>query len=278
MKFTVLGAAGFIGKNLVAHLRGEGHDVLTPARDDQSVFTQPLGHVFYCIGLTADFRSRPFDTVRAHVSVLADILQHANFNSFVYLSSTRVYAKSRHASEQEALVVDPNDPSDLYNLSKLAGESLCRTSKRGGVKVVRLSNVIGPDSGSDNFLFVLIREALSGRIVLQSDPMSRKDYIWIDDVVRLLPRVASEGQHWLYNVASGENLRHEEIIARLSSLTGCAVEVAQDAVPQLFPVIDIDRIRREFDFVAKPILYNLPDLISQVSVLESAGSRIFKGK
>jgi nucleoside-diphosphate-sugar epimerase len=277
VRFTVLGASGFIGRNLVVHLRSQGHEVLTPARDDPSVLTEPLGHVFYCIGLTADFRSRPFDSVRAHVGVLADILQHASFTSLVYLSSTRVYAKSLHGSEQEAVVVDSNDPSDLYNLSKLAGESLCRASKRCGVKVVRLSNVIGPDARSENFLFVLIREALSGRIVLQSDPTSCKDYIRIDDVVGLLPRVASEGQQWIYNLGSGVNLRHREIVDKLSSLTGCAVEVIPDAIAQVFPIINIDRISQEFGFVTKPILDYLPDLISEISTLDGAGTRIFKG-
>lgn len=262
MKCTVLGATGFIGKNLAAHLRSEGHEVWIPARDDVSIFTRPLGHAFYCIGLTADFRIRPFDTVRAHVGLLADVLEQADFTSLIYLSSTRVYARNQSTSEQEALVVDPNDPSDLYNLSKLAGESLCRCSERDGVKVVRLSNVIGTDSDSENFLFVLLREALSGRIVLQSDPASSKDYIWVDDVVRLLPRVATEGQYGLYNVASGMNLRHEEIVARLSSMTGCAVEVTQDVVPQVFPVINIDRICKEFDFVPKPILAYLDALLA----------------
>jgi nucleoside-diphosphate-sugar epimerase len=257
MKATVLGATGFIGRNLAAYLRAGGHEVWTPARGDAAVFTQPLGHVFYCIGLTADFRTLPFATVRAHVGLLADVLEQADFTALVYLSSTRVYARSQDTCEQAALVVDPNDPSDLYNLSKLTGESLCRSVRRNDIKVVRLANVIGADPGSDNFLFALIREARAGRIVLQSAPASCKDYIWIDDVVRLLPQVACSGRHSLYNVASGMNLRHEEIAARLAALTGCTVAVAPGAAPQLFPVINIERLCHEFDFVPKPILAHL---------------------
>jgi len=85
MKFTVLGAGGFIGSHLLAHLRQAGHDCFAPARGDATLFAEELGHVIYCIGLTADFRSRPFDTVRAHVCLLADVLEKAPFR-FVALS------------------------------------------------------------------------------------------------------------------------------------------------------------------------------------------------
>ena len=40
----------------------------------------------------------PFDTIRAHVSVLSEVLEHAEFESLLYLSSTRVYGRSRTTS------------------------------------------------------------------------------------------------------------------------------------------------------------------------------------
>jgi len=263
MKFTVLGATGFIGRNLLAFLQREGHEVWAPARNDEAIFARPLGHVFYCIGLTADFRSRPFDTVRAHVGVLADILERADFDSFLYMSSTRVYEKSETATEASLLVVDPQDPSELYNLTKLAGESLCRCCGRGDVKIARLSNVIGPDAGSQNFIFDLIRKALKGRIVLQSNVDSSKDYIGIEEVVKLLMRIAVSGKETIYNVANGINLRHGEIVDYLARLTGATVESSPEASLQKFPLISIQRIQKEFGFISTPVLDKLPDLISK---------------
>jgi nucleoside-diphosphate-sugar epimerase len=263
MNYTVLGASGFIGSHLVASLRNAGHEVYAPAKGDRGVFERPLGHVLYCIGLTADFRSRPFDTVHAHVSVLADVLEKADFDSLVYLSSTRVYARSPSGKESVSLAADVADPSDLYNLSKLTGESLCRSCNRLNVKVARLSNVIGRDHQSDNFLFALIREAVNGRIELQSDPDSAKDYILLEDVVSLLPRIATEGKRWLYNVASGTNVRHRDIVAVLAGLTGCEVAVRPDAPRLDFPEIDIAQLRSEFGFAAAPILETLPSLVAQ---------------
>jgi nucleoside-diphosphate-sugar epimerase len=262
-RFTVLGAGGFIGSALAASLRAQGHDVLAPQRADPAIFERDLGHVIYCIGMTADFRTKPFETVDAHVGMLAQVLRRARFDSLLYLSSTRVYANAPLAQEQASLQVDPGDPSQLYNLTKLAGESLCRSCDKPGVRVARLSNVVGADLASENFLSVLIREALAGKIELQTDPASSKDYILLDDVVALLPAIAVGGTHWLYNVASGKALCHAELVAALAALTGCKVTVTPDAPRIVFPVIDTARVRAEFHFSAGAVLDSLARLVEQ---------------
>jgi len=261
VSWTVLGAHGVIGRQLVARLRQTGDDVYAPDRDDPGVTTRPLGHVIYAIGLTADFRQRPYETVQAHVGLLADVLQRANFESLLYLSSTRVYARAALGSEEAPLPMLAQDPSDLYNLSKLMGESLCLHGGHGSIRIARLSNVVGgDDAGSANFVPSLVRAARAGRIVLQTAPASTKDYIHIDDVVELLPRIARSGRERIYNVASGVQLRHADWTQRLAALTGCTVEVAPGAPLQHFTPVDITRIRTEFGFAPRPALSMLDPL------------------
>lgn len=255
MSWTVLGASGTIGRRLVAQLRAAGQTVDTPGRGDAGLYRRPLGHVIYAIGLTADFRQRPYDTVQAHVSVLAELLQQGDFESLLYLSSTRVYGRAAGGREDNPLPVLAQDPSDLYNLSKLMGESLCLQDARAGVRVARLSNVVGgEDADSANFVPSLVREARSGRIVLQTAADSAKDYIHIDDVAELLPRIAAGGRERLYNVASGVQTTHAQWTAQLAVQTGCAVEVAPGAPNVRFIPVDIGRIRAEFDFQPRPAL------------------------
>jgi len=264
MNCTILGATGFIGSHLRAQLSADGHACYLPARDDPELFLRDLGHVFYCIGLTADFRQRPFDTVRAHASLLADVLERAHFDSLLYLSSTRVYQHGDEAKETSALMVNSNDPSDLYNLSKLMGESLCLSCGRDNVRVARLSNVYGRDFHSGNFLFALIREAVdSGSIVLRSAPDSAKDYIGVHDVARLLPQVALSGKHQVYNIASGRNVTNEALVARMVEITGSYVEIAAGAKIIRFPTIDTTRVREDFGFTASSVLADLPSLVQQ---------------
>lgn len=261
--FTVLGADGFIGRKLVRDLALAGHEVYALARNETLDLKRPLGHAIYAIGLTADFRTRPFDTVRAHVSLLADILETSLFDSFLYLSSTRIYGSGSDTSEESPLAVRPEDPSDLYNLSKLMGESLCLQSGRPGARVARLSNVIGPGAtNAKTFFAVLCREAASGNIHLQTALTSAKDYIWIDDVVGLLPRIAMDGQERIYNVASGRQVSHGDWTDAISRLTGCGVSIAKDAPEISFPPIAIKKIEREFDFHSSPPLEMLPNILS----------------
>ena len=111
MRFTVFGATGFIGANLVAHLSRRGHEVRCPKRDLPIEAGDHLGHVIYAIGLTANFRSRPYETVEAHVGLLSRLLQTSCFDSWLYLSSTRVYAGLLGASKVDEEVRIPIAPS-----------------------------------------------------------------------------------------------------------------------------------------------------------------------
>lgn len=253
--FTVLGASGYIGRHLVAHLRTQGHTVWAPERGDAQVFSQPLGHVFYCVGLTADFRTRPFDTVDAHVVLLSEVLRRAQFDSLLYLSSTRVYMGAASTEEDAPLTVLPGDPSYLYNLTKLTGESLCHASGRAGVRVARLSNVVGPgmDERSANLVADLVRQARQGVMVLRSHPSSVKDYIHIDDVVQWLPSIALGGKFATYNVASGVQTTHAQWLEWLSKHYASCCEVQNNAQVQSFEPINVARLRAEFGIKARPV-------------------------
>ena len=247
---------------MVKHLAERGEQCFAPARDDASLLRRPLGHVIDCIGLTADFRKRPLDTVEAHVCRLVGLLRRARFDSFLYLSSTRVYNRARTGDEAEPLVVAPLDPEDIFNLSKLAGEAACLSVCNPRIRIARLSNVLGRDFTSQNFVFSILRDALvTGSIVLQTTEDSAKDYIFVDDVVDLLPRIGVEGHEVLYNIASGMNLSNAVIVGEISRLTNCSVSFASNARRIVFPRISVDRITAEFGFDPSPVLPALPSLI-----------------
>jgi len=253
-KYTVFGAKGFIGQKMVKALRSKGYEVWEPNRIDSDIYRRPLGHVIYAAGVTADFRSRPFDTVEAHVCFLSNILKEAQFESLIYLSSTRLYSGVSKGSEDTVLHVQSQDPSDLYNLSKLMGESLCLASGCRNVKIVRLSNVLG--GGDDNFITSLYREAKSGQIILRTALSSKKDYIHIDDVTDLLA-IIIEGRHSIYNIASGQQVMNAQWIEYFVKLTGCKANVEEGAPEISFVAIDISRIRDEFNFTPRCIFDGL---------------------
>ena len=226
---TIFGASGFIGSHLVAELQRRKAEYFAIPREDQFP-QQNLGNVIYCIGVTADFRSKPFETVEAHVCKLRDVLQHCEFESLTYLSSTRVYANNAEpASEETAIMVNPSNAGDLYNISKAMGESLSLNCGQNA-RVVRLANVYGADFGSENFLATIIKDAIAtGKVTLNTTEDSAKDYVSIDDVVLGLIDIATRGRERIYNLASGRRVSNGELAARLSEVTNCQVEFSANA-------------------------------------------------
>lgn len=243
--YTVLGASGFVGSRILQMLKSEGKECYAPAKGDAEIFERDLGRVFYCIGLTADYAQRPFDTVEAHVGYLARILEKAKFDRLVYLSSTRLYDSLQVGGgmEDANLVFNPVNPRHIYDLSKALGESLCMTASGGRACVARLSCVFDDTPGSPGFLSELInRLRIERSFVLASSSGYARDYISLNDVVLMLRIILDSGQHEIFNVASGENVTNQEIVDELNS-NGCQISLRDQSNRQSSVVCSIERVR-----------------------------------
>lgn len=263
--FTVLGAGGFIGSHLTRYLDDRGLSCWAPDRDNTELFDRPLGHVLYCIGLTADYLDRAFDTVEAHVTLFSRLLKEADFDSVVYLSSTRLYDSGGSAgSENQDLTLNPANSRHLYDFSKGLGETLCNVCGNGKARVARLSCVYADDLSGDNFLHGLIRQALgTSEIALETHPDFARDYVHMDDVCQALLSIATRGQRLIYNVASGVNISNGRLFDIITEQTGCRIT----SMPPVHvagitaPVIDVQALRDDFDIVPRDITSAIPALI-----------------
>jgi nucleoside-diphosphate-sugar epimerase len=258
---TVLGSSGFIGSHLVKKLRELDMPCFSPGRDDE-LSRKDLGDVIYCVGLTADFRTKPFETVTAHVCKLLKVVQECQFDSLLYLSSARLYkSQVEVAREEDPIRINPSDPSDLYNISKAMGESLSLNCGREA-RVARLSRVYGGDFASSNFLSAVLNEALAtNKVTLHTSLDAKSDYVSIDDVVETLIKIATGGRYRVYNVASGTNVSNRELMERICDLTGCRVEVAPEPSRATYPQINIDRVKEEFGYTPDDVLHDMDRLV-----------------
>jgi nucleoside-diphosphate-sugar epimerase len=265
-RFTILGASGFIGAALVAWLESHDHTVhaVTRAVLPSLLGTRrPVGHVIDCIGLTANFRTRPLDTAEAHVGLVARCLAELHCDSFLLLSSTRVYARAAATLEDTPLPTLPTDASDLYNATKLAGEALCLADARSAVRVVRLSNVYGLGMPEQTFLGqVLCEGRRTGRVTFGQSPGSAKDYVSIAAVARLLPRIAVDGKYRLYNLATGENVSHGAIADTLRTIAGWQTGFEPEAPTVAYRPIDTTRLDAEFGPAGSRLIADFPTLLA----------------
>ncbi len=264
---TVLGASGFVGSNLVNLLKKRNAPFNVLNRGEE-LSKQNLGHIIYCIGMTADFRTKPFETVEAHVSKLASILQTCIFDSFTYLSSTRVYLKSKatqnHLTEIDDIVINSGDAFDLFAASKITGELLALNCGRDNIKVVRLSNVFGEDFLSQNFITSIVKDAIERqKVELFTTPDSSKDYISVEDVCNALIKLCKCPGMGVYNLSYGKNTANETILNELQKLTGAQIKYSAKAQQIIFQEISNAKIATAIGFMPqKSLIASLPEIIS----------------
>jgi nucleoside-diphosphate-sugar epimerase len=204
-----------------------------------------LGHIFYCAGLTADYARRPLETVEAHAALLSRVLASDNWDSLVYLSSTRLYdcqPLGRGGFESGSFQLDPAQSRHLYDISKLLGENLCHIMGQGRARIARLACVYQDDADPDGFLAYLLRRILKSppgqAIVVDSSPSYERDYVHLGDVVDALIRIAVDGNQTVYNVASGVNVKNSELASILADLTGVRLMFSGSEVPLPAPLVD----------------------------------------
>ena len=260
-RITVFGAGGYVGSALVTSLQRARVEVIAVTRDNIANTPLSLGHAIYAIGLTSDFRSRPVETVQAHVVQLADLLTCKDFASFTYLSSTRLYKSESTTGETTSISVLPTDADDIYTLSKLLGEALVFRLAGDRGRVCRLSNVYGGNDRSSNFLTSILADARARQIVrITQDAASEKDYVHLDDACRAIEAVAVRGTESIYNVAAGRNTSHQQIADQLRR-RGVAVEFGSGPIFRFKP-INVQRLRNLMNWNPKSLVGDLPDLLA----------------
>jgi len=241
VRFLVTGATGFLGSRTADVLAERGHEVVRLARAggrpragaDQSALTRmdagdPAARalipgcdaVLHFAGVPnpAAADEDPAGAVRANAGTTLNLLEGCLEHGvgLVYPSTIRA-----------AL----DDLPDVYAISKRLGEECCRRH-RARSTVVRLTSVYGPgqvaQEGATGAIASFAAAALAGTpIVIPGDPERGRDFVYVDDVVPVLERIAADG---LWNdtitVAAGESvpLRRAAELVVAAAGTGVAIE------------------------------------------------------
>lgn len=204
MRFLVTGARGFLGWRSADVLEERGHAVLRVARPggthralaggaieldagDPSVreLVADCDAVLHFAGIPDPARGRadPAWAVRQNagttLNLLEGCLEHGS--ALLYPSTVRAAA-----------------PPDPYALSKRLGEETCRLHPAPAT-VLRLTSVFGPGQvaweGATGAIAVFAAKALMGEpIVIPGDPRRTRDFVYVDDVVGAIERIAADGR------------------------------------------------------------------------------------
>ncbi|MGY2001773.1 NAD-dependent epimerase/dehydratase family protein [Blastococcus sp. SYSU DS1024] len=244
MRALVTGAGGFVGRHLVARLERDGWhvtgvtsrdvDLADPvagaaavrAADPDVVFTLAAGRA----KATAEERAA---TTAVNTSPwLVDALPD-RCRVVVRLGSSTEYAAAPHPLAEDAAL----EPRGFFGATKAAGSLLLQAAaaERGiRAAVLRAFQVYGPGDHPTRLVPVVMTAARTGGTVALPARLSRRDWVWVGDVVDACVRAAvDEGlpPGVVLNIGTGIQTSTEELVATAERVTGRPIATAPGAHP-----------------------------------------------
>ncbi len=246
---VVTGATGFIGSHMVRALKlqgisviavdhwdGSGNDIMqrdlsVPGSLDE--FLNPQTALFHFAGSADVQRSveNPLEDFHANTVTTLGLLEACRQNGIavaVLPSSGSVYDHLEYGPYGEHSATRPSSP---YAAAKLACEAYFVAYSRSyniNTRIARLFSVYGP--GMRRFaIFDFYRRLIQcpQKLILRGDGKQTRDYIYVEDAVRALLLLATQGTTGeVYNVASGEARSIMEVatsVARRMGLHDCKI-------------------------------------------------------
>ena len=216
MKVLLTGATGFVGRHIREAL-AERWTIVAPRHQELDVTDDAA--------VDRVLRDGRFDAVvHAAVQGGANVLDSTlrgywNFarnasrvGRIVYFGSGAEFAKHRDLVKVREDAIGDVTPRDPYGLAKL----ICTTLARGSDNIVnlRLFGVFGPYEGyKAKFISNAVAKTLAGvPLVIRQNVVF--DYLWIDDLVRMLPTfVEGERRFADVNATPAESVKLTDIAA-----------------------------------------------------------------
>lgn len=194
-------------------------------RPDTVIHLAALHFIPYC-------NAHPTETLRINTEgtyAVLDAAQAAGTERAVVASSGIVYPSLDEVLEEDG----PIAPPDIYGLSKrMAEEVTAYIARTTGMRAVvaRLFNTYGPFETNPHLIPHIVERLHRGRIVDLGNIHTKRDYVYVEDVARLLVAAAraAESDFHVVNVGTGVEASAEEIVGVMSDLMGETIEIEVD--------------------------------------------------
>lgn len=218
MKIAVIGANGFLGKELIHNLSTRGEEVLCvfhskvdniPANLEKISMTdflqgkEQVNGIFFSAG---SFKNSLEENNQLNCEYLYQLTKVYKKCKFLYVSSANVYGNTSALISEDSPYYNPND----YGRSKLSGETI--VSGASNFAIVRLVYLYGRDLNNGSFLPFIIKNAKeNGEIALYGGGKRKQDYLHVKDAADLCIKAFMFQKNETYLGASGESKSNFEV-------------------------------------------------------------------
>lgn len=267
----VTGAEGFVGLNLMQHLKQKGYDVVAGVRNRARKLTleKRFGKALVCegsdainvarviasirpdgvihLGMTSnpqDAVQEPLTAYQSIVSGTANILDGVRRTNprarVLVVSSCDVYGNAG-TSGQPLKESTPSQPVSTFGSLRATAEEIAHTFFRSyhlNVVIARPFHHTGPGQSETSFFGSIAKqlvdwdEAARGNEFKVADLDCRRDVCHVQDVVEAYEKLLLEGNpNEVYNVCSGQTTTIREIVQAMARVTGRNVTLNNAPTP-----------------------------------------------
>jgi nucleoside-diphosphate-sugar epimerase len=248
-EILVTGATGFIGRHLVNALRESGHTVHTHSLTISDIavdFSGPesITHVFHLAARTFVPDSWRYTSSFYNVNVqgTVNVMEFCRRqNASATVLSSYVYGIPQQLPIPEAHQLSAVNP---YAHTKILAEQIVRFYEREfglRISIVRPFNLYGPGQDERFLIPRVVNACVDNKVqsIEIADLNPRRDYLHVEDLIRLLILTMEARTSGTYNAGYGESISVQQLVSLIQQLSGSSKPILCSGQPRHNEIPDV---------------------------------------
>lgn len=223
------GSEGFLGKHLVSVLKASGAEVVysdsLKGRDiriwkDLGIYRSIdlIYHLAAKMDVTKSFKNTR-DIYEINLLGTINVAELALRESAkIIFTSSYIYGIPQYLPVDENHPINPTNP---YARSKLLAENILKAYNKDfnvSVVILRPFNIYGKGQKECYLIPTILNQLETGLVKLQ-DPLPKRDFIYVDDMIDCLLKAANCKEGFdVFNIGSGKSLSVQEIVNSIMNI------------------------------------------------------------
>ena len=243
MKVVIVGDTGFIGKNIYQNLiNNSKYEIVGISTNQVNLLENNSSHilseiipsnsvVIMCVGIKKQLGDN-LEIFRDNLSIIKNFSEAMIKNKpakILFISSTSVYGEDvvyDHSISEET----PVQPRTYYGIAKYTAERILKKVCRDNqlhLMILRPPLVYGKDDvsmgyGPTGFTYKYVN---GEKIILWGNGSEYREFIYIDDVGKIICRLINNNFSGTLNLVSGKSYTYEDVLNKLKKITNSHINI-----------------------------------------------------